>query len=386
MITVIGDIIIDEYIYGTSNRISPEAPVPVITFQNKKRVSGGASNVYDNIRSLHKDVAIGTTCLNDPPVKQRIICDDHYVSRIDYNDTNRKWENKHYPDTTLYVLSDYDKGAIQTPLHIDFLNTKTIVDPKKHLSEYSGVYCIKCNKKEFQEYAGLFDDDATLRVKMMLAVEFLNIQHLIVTLGSKGVAYCSSNEYHLIKGIPQQTFDVTGAGDTFLAVLAVYLEKGYSMLEAVKVANKAASISVTKQGTYVIKPEDFDYEKIVFTNGCFDILHIGHLDYLKKSKELGTKLIVGLNSDESVKKLKGHTRPINNQYIRKQMLEHFTFVDEVVIFDEETPYNLIKQIKPHVITKGGDYVKECVVGYDLAEVVIIPFEYDISTTSIVEKV
>jgi D-beta-D-heptose 7-phosphate kinase/D-beta-D-heptose 1-phosphate adenosyltransferase len=179
--------------------------------------------------------------------------------------------------------------------------------------------------------------------------------------------------------------DVTGAGDIFIAALTHFLNKESTLLDAVKKANILASSSVTKFGTTVLTEDDICKTKTVFTNGCFDILHKGHVEYLKKSKKLGAKLIVGLNSDKSVKKLKGNDRPINNEQDRKAVLEALDCVDEVYIFNEDTPYELIKSIRPDIITKGGDYTEDEVVGNDLAKVVIVPLVEGYSTTKIVKK-
>ena len=168
--------------------------------------------------------------------------------------------------------------------------------------------------------------------------------------------------------------------------MTYYLAKGDHIIDACEKANKLAALSVCHFGTYGLTEEDIKTveKKVVFTNGCFDILHKGHIDYLKKSKELGDYLIVGLNSDESIKRIKGDLRPHNNEQDRKEMLESLKFVDEVVIFNDETPYELIKSIKPDIITKGGDYTVETVVGNDLAEVVIIPTTEGYSTTNTLE--
>jgi len=207
-------------------------------------------------------------------------------------------------------------------------------------------------------------------------------------LGKKGV-YISSNDHEeLISATEHQVSDVTGAGDVFIAAMTHYLDKNYLLYESCVRACKLASLSVTKFGTYVLTEDDIASieERIVFTNGCFDILHKGHIEYLKKSKALGKKLIVGLNSDESIRRLKGLCRPINSQEDRKEVLESIGYIDQVIIFDEDTPYELIKKIKPDIITKGGDYMPSTVVGNDLAKVVIIPFVDGYSTTDILEKI
>ena len=162
------------------------------------------------------------------------------------------------------------------------------------------------------------------------------------------------------------------------------LTKGYSHRKCLDIAVRGATASVQHQGTYILEPKDVEHT-VVFTNGCFDILHRGHIEYLEQSKKLGNKLIVGLNSDASVKRLKGDSRPINNEQDRRMALEALRCVDQVHIFDEATPYDLIKTVGPDIITKGGDYKPEDVVGNDLADVVILPYVENYSTTNIVSK-
>jgi D-beta-D-heptose 7-phosphate kinase/D-beta-D-heptose 1-phosphate adenosyltransferase len=277
------------------------------------------------------------------------------------------------------IISDYNKGFIhESQKIVDYCKSQgcfVIVDPKKHLSNYKNADIVKLNKKEFEKYAG-----GSVKIR-----KEYNIGALVITLGSMGV-YISSDEYEeLFPCNSHEVADVTGAGDVFIAAMTHYLSRGKSLTQSCEKANILAGISVTKFGTYTLQKEDIKQTKTIFTNGCFDILHKGHIDYLKKSKALGAKLIVGLNSDQSVKKLKGSSRPYNNQNDRKTVLESLEFVDEVIIFDEETPYELIKRIRPDVITNGGDYTSDRVVGNDLSEVVIIPYIEGYSTTNILEK-
>ena len=372
MIVIIGDILIDEYIYGTSTRLSPEAPVPVVKFLEKERKLGGATNVYNNIKSLTQDVQLVDITKSDYPIKQRIYADGHYVTRVDYeeemdNSDLYDYVKQNVKDCTV-VLSDYNKGTLKNPQRVITAlkenNCYIIVDPKQDLEVYSGADIIKPNKKEYEEYNTDIDVD------------------MVVTLGKEG---------YMINGVvyptvEQDVCDVTGAGDTFLAVMAYYIDLGNKLEHACRMANIAAGVSVQHKGVYVIKPEDLNLETVVFTNGCFDILHRGHIELLKASKKLGGHLIVGLNTDESVRRLKGKERPINNQYDRKFLLESLAFVDEVILFDEDTPYNLIQKVKPDIITKGGDYAVEDVVGNDLADVVILPTIENFSTTDTIRRI
>lgn len=380
MIALFGDYITDKYIYGDINRISPESPIPVFLEKSTEIRDGGASNVYNNLVSLGNKVSF---FYSKNSTKVRYVNNNHimfrsdietyipYYGKIEFNLNNIKY----------CILSDYNKGFLHRSQEIiDYCKSKNcivIVDPKKHLSHYINADIVKLNEKELREYT---DNLSYKEVR-----ETYNIKSLVITLGSKGV-YISSDQFEgLIEADKHQVSDVTGAGDVFIASMTHYLNKGLSLYDSCLKATRLASISVTKFGTYVLTEEDIKKTKVVFTNGCFDIIHKGHIDYLKKSKDLGYKLIVGLNSDSSVKRLKGDSRPINNQEDRKTVLESLRFIDEVIIFDEDTPYQLIQKIKPDIITKGGDYNIDNVVGNDLAEVIIIPFLNGYSTTNILEK-
>ncbi len=384
MIVVIGDIIIDEYVYGTSTRLSPEAPVPVVKHEKTERKLGGAGNVYNNIKSLTDDVTLigyrnDTTdwpvelfCTH-MPLKQRIYADKHYITRIDReqkidNSTLFDYVKKRVHNCTV-VISDYNKGTIQDPQRlIKILKDNgcyVIVDPKQHLDLYAGADVIKPNKQEYEEYNNGVDTD------------------MVVTMGADG--YMINGTHYPTQ--QQDVYDVTGAGDTFLAVMSYFLDFGESLEFACKMANKGAGVSVQHNGVYVVHWKDLDPRPtVVFTNGCFDLLHRGHVEMLKASKELGQHLIVGLNTDASVKRLKGDTRPINNENDRKVVLESLDFVDEVILFDEDTPKNLIERIRPDIITKGGDYTVDTVVGHELAKVVIIPTVENQSTTNTIKRI
>ncbi len=383
MIVVIGDIIIDEYIYGTSTRLSPEAPVPVVKHQKTERKLGGAGNVYNNLKSLTDDVTLigyrnDTTdwpvelfCTH-MPLKQRIYADKHYITRIDREQTIDNSTLFDYVKNRVHnctvVISDYNKGTIQDPQRlIKILKDNgcyVIVDPKQHLDLYAGADVIKPNKQEYEEYNNGVDTD------------------MVVTLGAEG--YMINGTHYPTQ--QQDVYDVTGAGDTFLAVMSYFLDFGESLEFACEMANKGAGVSVQHNGVYVVDWKDLDPRPtVVFTNGCFDIVHRGHIEMLKASKNMGDWLVVGLNTDNSIKRIKGNDRPINNQNDRKIMLESLDFVDEVILFDEDTPEQLIKNIKPNIITKGGDYTIETVVGHELAKVVIIPSVENYSTTNTITK-
>ena len=374
-VLVIGDIIIDKYIYGTSTRLSPEAPVPVVSQEHIVETVGGAGLVYENLKSLGVDV---TLYQYDQPksVKTRVMCDGHYITRID-NDYHANGDeilddilNKDFQWYDYVVLSDYSKGVLSHSYeiiqHINKFGCKVLVDPKDHYTLYEGAWLVKPNEKEFTE----LDFD-------------LWQSNIVVTYAGNNVHAIIDKESYDIPVETVEVSDVTGAGDCFLAAFVYGLTRGYDYKRCLELAVKGSRKSVQQVGTYILQQRDLE-ERVIFTNGVFDILHKGHFELLNEARNLGDKLIVGINSDESVKRLKGETRPVNNQTKRIAQLEMLPWVDEVVVFEEDTPYELIKQIKPHVIVKGGDYTVETVVGHDLAEVHLVKTVEGYSTTKIIE--
>jgi len=379
-ICVIGDIIHDLYYYGTTERLNPEGPIPLVRKTGSTTSLGGAGLVWENLVSLGLDADLLDYDDKLKSTKIRIISDGHTICRLDdenpflYQDTAKqvlqKAQNLDFSQYEYCILSDYHKGALDfAPEIIKMANAvgcKVIVDPKRNCNHYKGAWLIKPNDIESRSLGFESWDGNTL-----LTTHTTNV--LIIDDKS----YFSDVE-------EGEVVDVTGAGDCFLSAFVYGLVKGYDYQRCVDVATKGATKSVQYAGTYVLKVEDVE-SKIIFTNGCFDILHRGHIKYLERSKKLGDKLIVGLNSDASIKRLKGESRPINNEEDRKTLLESLKYVDEVIIFDEDTPYELIKKIKPDIITKGGDYTPETIVGNDLAEVIVLPYVKDYSTTNIVSK-
>ena len=387
IIGLIGDYILDIYVYGDCNRISPESPIPVFEKKRTEHFPGGSGNVERNLKALGADVQHYHVPITEFSIKKRYVTNNQIVFRSDddFKSTVGYTDCSFHKEVEYVILSDYDKGFINDPAKIikklKKTGKKVVVDLKKPIRKYFGADVVKMNEREFEKYVGS-GSYQTARIDNL-------IDTLIITKGAKGCTVVNSDGEFMIKTDDHPVSDVTGAGDVFIAALTYYLACGKSMIIAAEYATKLASISVTKFGTYVLTDDDIKTvnPKVVFTNGCFDILHRGHIEYLKKSKELGDKLIVGINSDTSVRMLKGSKRPINNQYDRKYMLESLEFVDEVHIFDEQTPYELIKRIDPDIITKGGDYLTvEDVVGHDLAEVQLIPFIENYSTTKILEKI
>ena len=374
-VLVLGDVIIDKYIYGTSDRLSPEAPVPIVKYQREVETLGGAGLVYENLKSLGVDVTLFET-KQPSSIKTRVICDGHYVTRIDddkHADSTLVLKTIELHDFSEYkyvILSDYNKGVLDESLkiikHINKFNCKIIVDPKEHANHYKDVWLIKPNHSEFTKFG------------------FNSWQgNIITTNAGDNVVATIDNTHYDIPVEAVEVSDVTGAGDCFLAAFVYGLTKQYTHKHCLEIAVKGSREAVKHTGTHTLTVSDLE-ERIVFTNGCFDILHTGHFELLAEAKSLGGKLIVGINSDESVRRFKGPKRPINNVDKRKRQLELLPWVDEVIVFDEDTPYRLIKEVVPHVIVKGGDYTVEQVVGNDLADVHLVLTVEGYSTTQIIE--
>jgi len=375
-VLVFGDIIIDKYIYGTSTRISPEAPVPVVTYTDEKTTMGGAALVFENLTSLGVDAELYDT-LEDHSVKTRIICDGHYITRIDEDenaDSNAVLSNVLRSDFSQYdyvILSDYDKGVLdnakQIIAHINSQGPKVIVDPKRYAHDYEGAWLVKPNHNEYTKF------------------EFDEWKGNIITTDAGHSVYATiDNVEYNIPVEPVEVSDVTGAGDCFMAGFVYGLTKGYTHKKCLEIAVKGSTESVKHSGTYILKQEDVE-DTVVFTNGVFDILHVGHLKLLNYAKTLGNRLIVGINSDSSVKRLKGDLRPINDQATRKESLLELGFVDDVIVFEEDTPLETITKLEPDIIVKGGDYTFDTVVGNHLAKIVIFPIFEGHSTTRIIDE-
>ena len=418
-ITVIGDVMIDWYLHGESSRISPEAPVPVVNFKESKFQLGGAANVANNLKHLEIEPFLIGAIGNDhfgsllkehlkaekikfnllseksfqTICKQRLMSSNQQLARIDYEKYfhGSKLTNifntfiKNIAKTDLIIVSDYGKGTIFNARKLiqsaKKLKKKILIDPKgKDFTKYKDANLITPNKAEFENIMGKVGSKRDLVNKAKKMLEHLNLESLIVTLGSEGMYVLTKSNKKIIgdfiNAYPQEVFDVSGAGDTTISALGAALSEGNDIFSAAEFANLAASISVSKLGTSTVSKDEVasleaskgnKEQVIVFTNGCFDIIHSGHLDLLKEARSYGDKLIVGLNSDKSISKLKGPERPIINQSERKKILSALKFVDEVIIFNEENPLKLIKKLKPSILVKGADYTKEQVVGGEFVE-------------------
>ena len=412
MIKVYGDIMLDRWIYGVSDRISPEAPVPILREVDQNFSIGGAGNLALNIQSINNRVALYGSIGRDKEGYKLIemIGDTNLEPRIanDQLTTTTKtrlvgqngqhimrWDREDYylgedaqkrlindiVTNSIVCISDYNKGTVtaDTIRQLVKRQCKVLVDPKQLPEIYKGVFLVKPNMKEYTEWFGDFDYN-TARKKL----KQFGWTWLVVTDGANGIHVINAEENWHIKEPVREVADVTGAGDTVLAIIASSIEKGMSIIEACKLACFGAARIVEQRGVAVITNDDLN-RGIVFTNGVFDILHIGHLKLLRYAKTLGNRLIVGINSDASVKRIKGDLRPINDQDTRKESLLELGFVDEVVVFEEDTPLEAITKLEPDIIVKGGDYIPDTVVGNHLARVVIFPIVEGHSTSNTIKK-
>ncbi len=462
-ILVIGDLMIDHYLWGSCERISPEAPVQIVNVTKETNVLGGAGNVVNNLLAFGAEVMVMSVVGNDSissqliqmletiKVKHYLICDESRKttkkSRIIASqqqvvryDQESKENISQECETTLalklleeiqnydiVLLSDYGKGVLTQPLISKIIfaangkGIKVLIDPKgDDYHKYTGAFLLTPNKKEAIQATGIgIKDDISLKKALKSLHNLASLSVPMVTLSEDGIAILDENDEVIIKPtVAREVYDVTGAGDTVLASLGYCLAKGDDVISSIEFANLAAGVVVSKIGSATATIEEIEEyksslhkssieshiktfdeiektiarlkkqnKKIVFTNGCFDILHKGHVSYLDIAKSFGDVLILGLNSDTSVKALKGDNRPINCEDDRGFILAALESVDYVVKFTEDTPYNLIQIVQPDVLVKGGDYEGKEVVGSDIAkEVKLVQFVDGKSTTKTIEKI
>ncbi|MDD3324702.1 MAG: D-glycero-beta-D-manno-heptose-7-phosphate kinase [Sulfurospirillaceae bacterium] len=458
-ILVVGDLMLDHYLWGKCERISPEAPVQVVDIQKESTVLGGAGNVVNNLLSLGAKVNVlsvvgddenGQKLLNMLELlgadascilkqegrktsrKSRVIASHQQVVRYDSEskeDIDQISEKallsqceKAIKNADVVMLSDYGKGVLTSSFTCRAIalakeyRKPILVDPKgEDYSKYSGATLITPNKKEASIASKIaIKDDESLQKAGTLLRESLGLEYVIITLSEDGMAIFGES-FEKIPTVAREVYDVTGAGDTVLASLGYALSCGLSIKEASVFANSAAAVVVGKLGSATVTLDEIDaYEhslrsatagskiktkdeilrllqanknqKVVFTNGCFDILHVGHVKYLEVAKSFGDMLIVGLNSDDSIKRLKGQNRPINALEDRAYVLSALESVSFVVPFEEDTPLELISAIKPDILVKGSDYEGKEVVGSTIAkEVRLVQFVEGKSTTNIINK-
>ena len=473
----------DVYVSGFTDRISPEAPVPIVRVSKTEFKAGGAANVAVNIAALGLRVTLLSLVGSDESAceiqellsshnidcvfirtsnfktvqKHRVISHHQQILRLDYESPNPKlnFQKEDYSkllkrfkkqvQSKLYsaiIFSDYKKGVLEECSSLITIAKKqsipVFVDPKgNEFGIYKGASFLKPNMKEFENVVGMSVTSAEFNLKARKLKKSLKIENLLVTKGSRGMTFFNNDNAPI--EIPaensREVFDVTGAGDTVLAtVVAAYASK-YSILDSVKIANSAAGIVVGKFGTASVnsaelktcfenppknqKPDvskevmhnitskkivsngvelrtligylDQNDKKLVFTNGCFDILHAGHIHLFRESKKYGDFLLVAINGDKSVRSLKGKSRPINSIKNRIEVLKSIQFIDFIISFNEETPESLVKQFKPNCLVKGGDYKDKDIAGSDFVKknggkVKIIPYKKGLSTTLTVKKI
>lgn len=462
---VVGDVMLDCYIWGDVERVSPEAPVPVVRTKRRSQQPGGAANVALNIAGLGAKAMLFGFCGNDAEgdnlraalsgagvesqlvvvdghpttTKQRILGGNQQMLRLDTERIDsyptRAYEElisrvkSALPSFDVLVLSDYAKGVLSREVCREFveaaraLGKPVLIDPKQRdFSRYHGATTICPNLVELSVATGIGpkDMDAILSAGQKLVPE-LSLDYLTVTLSEKGIAILDAHTQMISPAAARQVFDISGAGDTVIAVLALARASSLDAKSAAALANLAAGIVVGKVGTVpvtrdellaVLMPETgLDArekvlplkqlaarvmswhavgERVVFTNGCFDLLHIGHITLLEQARREGDRLIVAINSDASVCGLKGPGRPIVGENERARILAALAAVDAVVVFNEPTPLETIEAVRPDVIVKGGDYDESTIIG--AAEVrswggrvKIIPTVEGFSTTGLIAK-
>ena len=461
-ILVIGDLMIDHYLWGNCDRISPEAPVQIVNVKKESSVLGGAGNVINNLVALGSGVEVISVVGDDNVAnelknllekigvkannlvveenrktskKSRLMASNQQVLRYDSESVDNICEKsckeileileKKIKNFDAIILSDYKKGVLTNELTQSIIklanknSIKVLADPKgKDYSKYKGAYTLTPNKKEAMEATNIDITDEKSLVEALKSLKLCcDLEVSLITLSEQGIAIFDE-ELTTSPTVAREVFDVTGAGDTVIASITFALSCGLDIKKAIYFANLAAGVVVGKLGSATANLDEiYEYEsslhkssssshiktfceieklakkfhktgkKIVFTNGCFDILHVGHVKYLQEARSFGDVLILGLNADSSVRKLKGPSRPINNQEDRAYILASLESVDYVVIFEEETPYDLIKLIKPHILVKGGDYEGKEVVGQDIAdELKLVQFVDGKSTTNTIKRI
>ena len=464
-IVVLGDVMLDEYLKGHVERTSPEAPVPVVRAESETSSLGGAANVANLARALGAEVQLFGVVGDDAAGKRfvdqctaagidasnvlvvesrpttrkiRVLAQHQHVLRVDWEEQRPIRDEaatevldrlRSVARPGAMVISDYAKGFLSPSVlegAISMANEwdiPVLVDPKyADLSRYRRATVIKANLKEFEQALGYpivenLQEELTRGSETMLSGA--EAQILVVTLGEKGLAvFARGQEPLFVPTSVQEVYDVSGAGDAVITVLALSLATQVPIEQAARLANEAAGVAVGKSGVSVVVPGELaarfahglsdkvvsrqdlasrvtwwrvQGRKVVFTNGCFDLLHVGHLHLLREAASHGDVLLVAVNSDESVRRLKGESRPLISANERTALLAALDCVDAVVVFDEDTPRELLEEVRPDVLVKGGDYAPEEVVGRNMIEqqggrIVLIPLVPDRSTTDLVEKI
>jgi len=463
-ILIVGDVMLDRYLYGNTSRVSPEAPVPVVHLNKTEYKPGGAANVALNVTALGINSSVVGLVGNDESAillrksmsdagiddgliglddavtisKSRVISRHQQLIRLDEEDGFASFDHgtllekvdQKLPDAAVMILSDYNKGTISSILQPLIQLAKkhqvpVLVDPKtSDFSMYAGATLLTPNMSEFEAAVGKCDDDEMLNEKAAEVIKACDLHAMLVTRSEKGMSLIRDAD--TVMHLPAQVrdvFDVTGAGDTVIAVLAAMLAQGNDLETSARAANVAAGIVVGKLGAASVSYDELSRamqmrpgvvhteskviteaqlvalvgdakarsERIVMTNGCFDILHAGHVRYLQQARNMGDKLIIAVNDDGSVKRLKGEDRPVNTLDNRMQLLAALEMVDWVVPFTEDTPERLICAVLPDRLVKGGDYQVEDIAGYDCVtanggEVVVLDYYEGLSTSNTIKAI
>jgi D-beta-D-heptose 7-phosphate kinase/D-beta-D-heptose 1-phosphate adenosyltransferase len=464
---VIGDLMLDEYLWGKAERISPEAPVQVVDVLREDLRLGGAGNVVNNLHSLGCKVSVCSVIGDDENgallkrifeemsvetdalfegtkrttgKKTRVMAAHQQIVRIDREtkdfidepseDSIISYLETKGCDFSLFVVSDYLKGVLTPKVLKSVIEVgkrcgiPVVIDPKgSDFSKYRGATLLTPNRKEAELASGIaIFDETSLGLAAEKLLEELELSALLITRSEAGMSLFRPSEEPLhIPTVAREVYDVTGAGDTVISVLSLGIAGGVSLEDSARLANTAAGVVVGKLGTSKLTPREIMDEigrehldtdikiknldsllevisverskgkKIVFTNGCFDLLHVGHVKYLQKARSFGDILILGLNSDASIRRLKGEKRPLICEAERAHILAALDCIDYVVIFESDTPLELIQVFKPDILVKGGDYTLEGVVGHEIVEsyggrVELVTFVDGKSTTNIIEKV
>ena len=457
-VLVVGDVMLDRYLFGGTGRISPEAPVPVVHVRETDDRAGGAANVAVNLASLgvtttlmglvgkddeaavlasilgQQNIDCCFTSISEWPTttKTRIQSRGQQLIRLDReepavsgSDKLTQALTKRLKNANAVVLSDYGKGALaDIAAMIDACRgagLPVLIDPKGNdFEKYRGATLITPNQSEFESAAGICSSDDELVARAREMVSELDLMAILVTRSEKGMLLVQgSDEPLFLSTRAREVFDVTGAGDTVIAVLAGALASGESLQGAASLSNLAAGLVVRKTGAAAVTPSEIRValhrrgqggrglvaeeelqplveeakernETVVMTNGCFDILHAGHVAYLEEAKSLGDRLIVAVNDDDSVRKLKGESRPVNALEDRMAVLAGLAAVDWVVPFSEDTPTRLIQSLLPDILVKGGDYRSDEIAGAkdvlrNGGEVRVLAFREGHSSSRIIDK-
>jgi len=454
-------VMLDMYWKGPAQRISPEAPVPVVRVEEEDARVGGAGNVSLNAATLGAQTHLLSLAGADTAADQieqllragqvhcqlqrvpgsrtvtklRILSRNQQLIRLDFEDQFPDWDSaplladftQQLDQTDVVILSDYAKGALRDSaalIQAARAGCKAvIVDPKgTDFSRYRGATLVTPNLTEFEAVVGHCQSDFEIEQRGSALRDALNLDAILITRSEKGMTLLARKQPPLhLPTRAQEVFDVTGAGDTVVATLGAAIAAGVALADAVRLANVAASIVVSKLGTTTVARQELQRAlhrhsevyssgivdettlrselrvlrecgaRIVMTNGCFDILHPGHIDYLEKARALGDRLIVAINDDASVSRLKGPGRPVNPLENRMRMLSALGCVDWIVPFSEDTPERLYCELLPDVLVKGGDYTEAQVVGGDCVKaaggtVQIISFLSGHSTTNVIKRI